>query len=124
MKYLFTISLYLVVFISCHNYDHSKSSNDVKWKLVSVENTGSTYNLENILLLNTINKAQTIVTISEDKIQFYQNDTLIETQKIKISGKKIFFLSEGGKSKEGKINQSNDKLSITINDYIYKLTKN
>ena len=124
MKYLFTISLYLVVFISCHNYDHSTSSNVVKWKLVSVENTGSTYNLENILLLNTINKAQTIVTISEDKIQFYQNDTLIETQKIKISGKKIFFLSEGGKSKEGKINQSNDKLSITINDYIYKLTKN
>ncbi len=123
MKYLFIISLYLFAFISCHNHDYSSSGNVVKWNLVSVENTGSTYNLENILLLNTINKAQTIVTISEDKIQFYQNDTLIETHKIKISGTKIFFLSKGGESKEGKINQSNDKLSITINDYIYKLTK-
>lgn len=93
----------MIAFISCHNYDHSSSRNVVKWKLVSVENTGSTYNLENILLLNTINKAQTIVAISEDNIQFNQNDTLIETHKIKKSGKKIFLYQKERNQKREKL---------------------
>lgn len=124
MKYLIITTLYLIAITSCHNDKDSASSYMVKWNLGSVERVGSTNSIENVLLLNTINKSKTTVTISDDLIQFYQNDTLIETHKIKISGTKILFLKEGDNATEGIIAQSGDNLTITIDDYVYKLTKN
>jgi len=124
MKYLIITALYLISITSCRNDKDSSSSYKGKWNLGSVECTRVTSSIENLLLLNTINKAKTTVTISDDLIQFYQNDTLIETHKIKISGTKILFLKEGDNSTEGIIAQSGENLTITIDDYVYKLTKN
>lgn len=124
MKHLILIAIFLISITSCRNDKNSSTSYLGKWKLESLERTKGTSSIENVLLLTAINTANTTVNISDGQMQFYQNDTLIEKHKIKISGTKIAFLKEGKTTSEGVIAQSGDKMTITMEDYVYTLTKN